>query len=114
MGTKLLVAALVVLALLALWTGVTGWNLESDVEMSGHGYAAMAIGIVASLAVGIGLMTLVFYSSRKGYDDAAGRDRSRFRTTANGDLAQASSGPVSLTWRASPLVSARSRKRCDV
>jgi hypothetical protein len=77
MGAKILVAALAVLALVAIWTGFTGWNLESDVEMSGHGYAAMTIGIVASLVVGIGLMTLVFYSSRKGYDDEAGRDRSR-------------------------------------
>ena len=73
MGAKLLIAILVVLALLSLWAGVAGWNLEGDVQMSGHGYAAMAIGIVASLVVGIGLMTLVFYSSRKGYDDAAGR-----------------------------------------
>ena len=77
MGAKILLAALAVLALVAIWTGFTGWNLESDVEMSGHGYAAMTIGIVASLVVGIGLMTLVFYSSRKGYDDEAGRDRSR-------------------------------------
>ena len=43
----------------------------------GHGYAAMAIGIVASLVVGIGLMALVFYSSRRGYDEAAGQDRYR-------------------------------------
>jgi hypothetical protein len=68
---------LLALAAVAVWTGITGWNLESDVEMSGHGYAAMAIGIVASLVVGIGLMALVFYSSRKGYDEAAGEDRYR-------------------------------------
>jgi hypothetical protein len=49
--------------------------------MSGHGYAAMAIGIVASLVVGIGLMTLVFYSSRKGYDDAAGHNSDRSEDT---------------------------------
>jgi len=28
---------------------------------------------VFSLVVGCGLMALVFYSSRRGYDDAAGR-----------------------------------------
>jgi hypothetical protein len=77
MGTKLLIGVLVALALLSLWAGIAGWNLESDVQMSGHGYAAMAIGIVASLAVGIGLMALVFYSSRKGYDDEAGRSAAR-------------------------------------
>ncbi len=77
MGAKVLITILVALALLSLWAGIAGWNLESDVEMSGHGYAAMTIGIVASLAVGIGLMSLVFYSSRRGYDDAAGRDTAR-------------------------------------
>lgn len=77
MGTKVLIGVLVALALLSLWAGVAGWNLESDVEMSVHGYIAMAIGIVASLVVGIGLMTLVFYSSRKGYDDEAGRSLAR-------------------------------------
>jgi len=29
----------------------------------------MAIGVVVSLAVGGGLMTLVFYSARHGHDD---------------------------------------------
>jgi hypothetical protein len=32
----------------------------------------MAGGVVFSLLVGAGLMTLLFYSSRKGYDDQAG------------------------------------------
>jgi hypothetical protein len=32
-------------------------------------YIAMTLGVVFSLVVGIGLMTLVFYSSRKGYDE---------------------------------------------
>ena len=63
MGTKLLVGVLVALALLAVWAGISGWNLESDVEMSGHGYAAMALGVAGSLIVGIGLMGLVFYLS---------------------------------------------------
>jgi hypothetical protein len=33
-----------------------------------RGYVAMAFGIVATLALGIGLMSLVFYSNRKGHD----------------------------------------------
>ena len=77
MGARVLIAVLLLLAFAAIWAGFTGWNLESDVQMSGHGYAAMIIGVVASLVVGIGLMALIFYSSRKGYDDDAGRDRSR-------------------------------------
>jgi hypothetical protein len=37
--------------------------------MPAQGYAAMMIGVVLSLAVGIGLMALLFYSSRRGYDE---------------------------------------------
>ena len=37
--------------------------------MPAQGYAAMIIGIVLSLVVGIGLMALLFYSSRRGYDE---------------------------------------------
>jgi len=37
--------------------------------MSGHGYMAMALGITFSMVVGIGLMSLIFYSHRKGYDE---------------------------------------------
>lgn len=32
-------------------------------------YIAMTLGIVFSLVVGIGLMALVFYSARHGYDE---------------------------------------------
>lgn len=49
---------------------------DTDTVVSGHGTVAMALGVVFSLVVGIGLMGLVFYSSRRGYDeDAAGRRR---------------------------------------
>ena len=40
----------------------------------------MGLGIVFSLIVGCGLMALVFYSSRHGYDDAANLDQSDKRT----------------------------------
>jgi uncharacterized membrane protein len=77
MGSKILIAVLLALVIWAGWVGFTGWNLESDVQMDGHGYAAMIIGIVGSLVVGIALMVLVFYSSRKGYDDAANHHHGR-------------------------------------
>ena len=35
------------------------------------GYVALVLGVVFSLVVGVGLMALVFYSSRKGYDEPA-------------------------------------------
>ena len=36
-----------------------------------YGYVAIAGGVIFSLLVGGGLMALVFYSSRHGYDDGA-------------------------------------------
>ena len=33
------------------------------------GYIAMTLGIVFSLLIGCGLMALLFYSSRHGYDE---------------------------------------------
>lgn len=69
MGAWILILVLTAFCAVALWLGVVGWNLHPDVVMSGHGYAAMTLGIVFSLVVGVGLMWLVFYSSRKGYDE---------------------------------------------
>ena len=37
--------------------------------MSIHGYIAMILSIVFSLVIGCGLVALMFYSSRHGYDD---------------------------------------------
>ena len=70
-----LMVSVVLLAFLgaAIWLAQFGWNLHGDIEMSGHGYAAMIVGIVFSLVVGWGLMALVFYSSRAGYDEPARR-----------------------------------------
>jgi hypothetical protein len=45
-----------------------------DIPM--EGYVAMAAGVIFTLIVGVGLMSLVFYSRRHGYDDAADRGRS--------------------------------------
>lgn len=69
MGRALLIATLLALLAGASYVLIAGWNIESDVQMSAHGYIAMALGIFLSLAVGIGLMALVFYSSRHGYDE---------------------------------------------
>ena len=52
---------------------VAGWKLAAGVEMSGQAIFAMVLGIVFSLAVGFGLMFLVFYSSRHGFDEAPHR-----------------------------------------
>jgi hypothetical protein len=63
-------------ALLALSFWFAG---SAFVQMSGdpiplYGYVAIAGGVLISLAVGGGLMALVFYSNRHGYDDLGGGD----------------------------------------
>ena len=45
---------------------MSGWDSS---YMSIHGWIALSLGTFLSLAVGGGLMALVFYSARKGYDD---------------------------------------------
>jgi flagellar basal body-associated protein FliL len=63
---------LIVLLLLLVATGVViyfGWRLGNGSAVPTSGYAAMALGVILSLAVGFGLMALLFYSSRKGYDE---------------------------------------------
>ena len=63
---------LIVLLSLLVATGVViyrGWTLANGTDVPTSGYAAMALGVIVSLAVGFGLMALLFYSSRKGYDE---------------------------------------------
>ena len=66
------IAVIVVLVLgfliAAPWIGI------GDSEISGAGWLAMGLGVVATLALGIGLMALVFISSRRGYDEIGRKD----------------------------------------
>jgi hypothetical protein len=50
------------------------WTTLGVADMPAWMYVAMAGGAVFSLLVGGGLMGLVFYSSRAGYDDDAARN----------------------------------------
>ena len=62
-------AALCGLVALAAWGAWASWRLAGDAPMSIHGWIAMGIaGVFTALLTG-GLISLAFYSSRKGYDD---------------------------------------------
>ena len=50
------------------------WSRIGDSEISGAGWLAMGLGVIVTLALGIGLMALVFISSRRGYDEIGRRD----------------------------------------
>ncbi len=68
----LLVASLGAILVIAVVMAVDVWTGAGDVEMSVHGYIAMGLGAVVTLLLGGGLMALVFFSSRRGYDEKAG------------------------------------------
>ena len=66
--------AAIILPLLAflgasVWFAYYIWASDAGPPMPASGYVAMALGVVFSLVVGIGLMALVFYSHRHGYDE---------------------------------------------
>ena len=46
------------------------WHSIGGGGISPAGWLAMGLGVVVSLALGIGLMALVFFSNRRGYDRA--------------------------------------------
>jgi hypothetical protein len=58
----------VVVAIASLWAGIG----QSEISLAG--WFAMGLGIIFTLALGIGLMALVFISSRRGYDEIGGKD----------------------------------------
>ena len=69
------ISLFVVMAVLlvgAILFAVSIWNSLEGVELGGHGTAALLLGVGFSLVIGIGLMALVFYSSRSGHDDDVG------------------------------------------
>jgi membrane protein implicated in regulation of membrane protease activity len=71
LGTIVLIAALFGLLIAATWFAVRGWTAVEGPPMPQVGYVAMTLGIVFSFLIGVALMTLLFYSSRHGYDERA-------------------------------------------
>ena len=71
-----LALAVPVLALLivAIWYAAQSWTALDGPDMPTGLYVAMATGILFSILIGSGLMALVFYSSRHGYDEPAHKD----------------------------------------
>jgi hypothetical protein len=70
----LLVLALFALLALSVWFAGAAWERFGGEPMPFYGYFAIAGGVLVSLLVGGGLMGLMFYSSRHGYDDINDRE----------------------------------------
>jgi hypothetical protein len=66
-GIVALVALFILLGL-AIRYAVHVWLTLSDVQMSTTGWVFLVMGVVVTLLVGVGLMTLTFYSNRHDYD----------------------------------------------
>ncbi|WP_298244996.1 hypothetical protein [uncultured Bradyrhizobium sp.] len=66
----LVIAVLCAMLVAASVLGYLGWT-STNTSVPASGYVALVLGVVFSLVVGVGLMALVFYSSRKGYDEPA-------------------------------------------
>jgi cation transporter-like permease len=61
------VAAAVVAGVITVVAGL--WAEVGDSEISTAGWVAMVLGVLVTVALGVGLMALVFISSRRGYDE---------------------------------------------
>jgi hypothetical protein len=64
----IVIAVLCAFLVAACVLGYLGWT-STDTQVPEAGYVALVLGVVFSLIIGAGLMALVFYSSRKGYDE---------------------------------------------
>ena len=73
-ANKLSIAGWIALAVLAgffaisLWYAVKVWTAMAGVQMSGYGWTFLVLGVVVTVALGAGLMVLVFYSARHDMD----------------------------------------------
>ena len=70
----LIIIALFALLALAIWFAAAAWGRLGGDAIPFYGYVAIIGGVLFSLLIGGGLMALVFYSSRHGYDDLSGGD----------------------------------------
>jgi hypothetical protein len=70
-GQIAILAVLIALLILVIIWAVSVWTSSAGVEMGKHGWIALFLGTFFSLVIGCGLMALMFFSSRSGYDEVA-------------------------------------------
>ena len=67
-GTIAIVVAALIVAIVVV-ISVGNWNFIGNSGIDLNGWIALILGVIVTLAVGIGLMALVFISNRRGYDE---------------------------------------------
>jgi len=60
--------------LLVTFFAIDLWFQMSDVQISNNGMIAIFVGSFFTILLGVGLMTLTFFSSRNGFDDQVDND----------------------------------------
>jgi hypothetical protein len=73
-GTILVIVVLLGLLGFASVLAYDTWQDMGETEIGFHGMVALGAGVGVTLLLGVGLMSLVYFSHRRGYDDEAGRD----------------------------------------
>jgi hypothetical protein len=81
-GIAALAAALLGILAISVWYASRAWTSVAGPPLPIQGYVTMILGVVFSVALGSGLMALVFYSNRYGYDEQANRDQGQLRERA--------------------------------
>ncbi len=71
LSQTVLIMVLFGMLLFAIVWSMMAWTSAEEATMSIHGWIALSLGTIFSLVIGCGLMALMFYSSRSGYDDTA-------------------------------------------
>ena len=72
MRAKDVIAGLVtLLVVVAAAIGYLTWHMEGEVSL--HGWIAFGLGVTLTIALLAGLLTLMYISHHRGYDDHAGR-----------------------------------------
>jgi cation transporter-like permease len=74
-STWIAVAAAVAVVIVVIVIMASVWTGLGDAGISEGGWVALVLGVVFTLALGIGLMALVFISSRRGFDEPDGSGR---------------------------------------
>jgi hypothetical protein len=58
-----------VLVAAATVVAIVNWSGIGDAGIDLNGWIALSLGVLVTLALGVGLMALVFISNRRGYDE---------------------------------------------
>lgn len=71
LGEGALVVSVIALLVLTVIGAISAWSIGGSIEIGKHGWIALGLGTFFSLLIGCGLMALMFFSGRRGYDEAA-------------------------------------------